>query len=114
MGLELVIPQEKLTGYLLNPQHPVGRSKAAFFLALGFTQEDPEALGEALRAQARSAQVVERVPAWGGEKLICTGPLQTPSGQAPWIVSVWYIEKGSRAARLVTAYPHRRRDVQGG
>ena len=30
------VPEPKVTGYLLDPTHPVGGSKARFFLAFGF------------------------------------------------------------------------------
>jgi len=29
------IPREKITGYLLNPEHPKGRGKAKFFTPIG-------------------------------------------------------------------------------
>jgi filamentous hemagglutinin len=107
------VPEEKLTGYLLNPQHPVGRGKAAFFLALGFSRQNPEALTQALVVQAREAPERAVQPAPEGEKLICIGPLATPSGKRPWVVSVWYLERGKDTARLVTAYPYRRREDAG-
>lgn len=111
--MNFLVPREKLTEYLLNPQHPVGRGKATFFMALGFSRQNPEALAQALIAQARGAP--ERVvqPAPEGEKLVYIGPLPTPSGKRPWVVSVWYLEKGRDTARLVTAYPHRRHEDEG-
>jgi len=30
------VPERKITRYLLNPAHPAGGSKAAFFLRFGF------------------------------------------------------------------------------
>ena len=104
-----VVPPRKLTEYLLNPAHPQGRTKAAFFLAHGFALEEPERLAEALIAQARTAPEMSRRPGLRGTKLAFTGPLETPSGKRPWVVSVWYLEEGSDTARLVTAYPHRGR-----
>ena len=35
-SLEAIVPERKLTGYLLSETHPVGRAKAKFFRALGF------------------------------------------------------------------------------
>jgi len=106
---KLAVPARKLTGYLLNPGHPQGRTKAAFFLAHGFTPGDPDRLAEALVAQARSAPEASVRPGFRGVNLVFAGPLETPSGKRPWVVSVWYLEEGSDTARLVTAYPLRRR-----
>ncbi len=33
-----VVPERKITRYLLNPAHPAGGSKAALFLRFGFTR----------------------------------------------------------------------------
>ena len=35
-----VIPIEKLRDYLTSITHPAGRFKAAFFLSLGYTEEN--------------------------------------------------------------------------
>ena len=32
-----IVPERKVTLYLLNPAHPIGGSKATFFLHFGFT-----------------------------------------------------------------------------
>lgn len=32
-----IVPEQKITLYLLDPTHPVGGSKASFFLRFGFT-----------------------------------------------------------------------------
>ena len=45
------IDPEKLRGYLLSNAHPVGRFKARFFTALGFSAERWQAREEALRLQ---------------------------------------------------------------
>jgi len=104
-----VVPIRKLTEYLLNLSHPEGRTKAAFFLAHGFSPKEPDQLARALEAQARFAPQVSSRPGFRGMNLIFVGPLATPSGKQPWIASVWYLEEGSESARLVTAYPYRRR-----
>jgi hypothetical protein len=36
---------------------------------------------------------------------IVQAPLETPSGRRPYIVSVWKIDDGGTAPRLITAYP---------
>ena len=54
----VLIPREKITGYLLSAGHPVGRTKAAFFTRFGFTQALWTELSEALRAHAAVQPVV--------------------------------------------------------
>ncbi len=46
-----LIDPAKLHGYLLSRSHPVGRFKAAFFLALGYSPEDWQRLEADLRNQ---------------------------------------------------------------
>ncbi|MCR4318600.1 MAG: hypothetical protein NUW37_19840 [Planctomycetes bacterium] len=43
------IEREKIEDYLLNASHPDNGGKAAFFLRLGFEQEDWETLAKALQ-----------------------------------------------------------------
>jgi hypothetical protein len=43
-----IVPERKITHYLLNPAHPAGGSKAAFFLRFGFTAAQWEQLAGAL------------------------------------------------------------------
>jgi hypothetical protein len=45
------IDPEKLRGYLLSSEHPVGRFKARFFTALGFSAEYWQQLDSAFRSQ---------------------------------------------------------------
>jgi hypothetical protein len=53
------VPEQKVTGYLLNPAHPAGGSKAAFFLRFGFTAVEWRRLAEALLRHARDNEVAE-------------------------------------------------------
>jgi Domain of unknown function (DUF6883) len=52
------IDPRKLRDYVLSPEHPVGRFKAAFFAGLGFTPSNWEPLERELRrlAQQDSAE----------------------------------------------------------
>ncbi len=107
--MELEVPLRKLTDYLLSPTHPVGRHKARFFAALGFTAENPLDLVEALKLQARVTPEVQEEPTPFGLKWAARGKLLGPRGSAR-VVSVWVGEGCGGAepctrARLVTAYP---------
>jgi hypothetical protein len=42
------VAEAKVRDYLLSPVHPVGRFKAVFFFALGFSREHWELLRDAL------------------------------------------------------------------
>jgi hypothetical protein len=44
-----LVEREKITGYLLNPAHRFGASKARFFGAFGFRAEQWETFAQALR-----------------------------------------------------------------
>ena len=97
-----------MVGYLLNPQHPEGSSKARFFMALGFSPQAPEALEAALLLHAEEAEEVSRQPGYRGQGLVLVlrGPLRGPRREV-FLQSVWYLE--GEVARLVTAYPWRGR-----
>ena len=57
-----VIERAKLHDYLLSRSHPVGRFKAAFFQALGYSSEDWRQLDADLRSQHREATADEPIP----------------------------------------------------
>lgn len=66
------VPEKKITHYLLNPAHPAGGSKAAFFLRFGFTAPEWSQLAHALLRHAGENEVVvtpdpsrARLPACG-------------------------------------------------
>ena len=46
------VSHEKIVSYLLNPQHPDGAGKAAFFFAAGFRLDRWEDLASALKGLA--------------------------------------------------------------
>lgn len=103
------VPREKVTHYLLNLRHPEGGSKARLLQRLGFSPKAPEVLERALLAHAEEAEEVERRPGLWGEGLILVlrGPLRGPKGSGLF-QSVWYLEEGTDAFRLVTVYPWRK------
>ena len=102
----VIIAKEKITDYLLNPQHPDGAPKAVFFAAHGFTVENWQALAEAFRQLVASSELARQVISRHGEKYIVDGPLATPVGRMPIVRTVWIIDQGGDTPRLVTAYPH--------
>lgn len=105
----VIILEAKITRYLLAPDHPTGQGKADFFLAHGFTAAEWEHLAWALRTHAATYAVAVAKPRPYGVNYVVEGPLATPNGRRPWVRSVWMIENGAATARLLTAYPCRRR-----
>jgi hypothetical protein len=99
------IPSPKLSAYLLSETHSVGKAKATFFRALGFNESNVHSLEHGLLTLAHSAPVHEVVPSPHGVKYIIEGVLETPSGNAPRICTVWILEIGETNPRFVTAYP---------
>jgi hypothetical protein len=99
------VPPRKLVDYLLSASHPVGRSKAKFFRAVGFDEMNAGALERGLVDIARSEDVTEVERTRHGIKYAVEGVLQTPAGGSKRIRTVWIIETGQESPRFVTAYP---------
>lgn len=104
-GESAVVPRKKLEGYLLNPQHEIGRHKARVFAsALGIQQDDWEYLRDQLQAGVVEAPVGNpRETKWGElyEVIVAVDGLNR---QTRRVMTVWLVESGDELARLVTAY----------
>jgi hypothetical protein len=100
-----IVAQEKVCDYLLNAAHPDNGGKAAFFLTLGFSREQWPALAVALRKLAATTDVTEGLESPHGRKYVLEGRIESPSGRTPWVRTVWIVDAGQDAPRLVTAYP---------
>lgn len=101
---ELEIAREKVTDYLLNPRHPDGAGKAAFFAVLGFDAERWNVLASALKDLAAAFPVVMCDSSPHGLKYVVDGALNTPLGKTPSVRTVWIVDAGGDIPRLVTAY----------
>jgi hypothetical protein len=99
------IPSQKLSAYLLSETHAVGKAKATFFRALGFTETNIPLLEHGLLALAHSAPVHDVVSSPHGIKYIIEGVLEAPNGASPRLCTVWILETGETNPRFVTAYP---------
>ena len=99
------IPGEKLTGYLLSDTHAIGKAKARFFQANGYTGTDPDQLARDLLEIARNNDVEQEVRSPHGTKYLVRGILNTPGGMRSAVRTVWIVEPGDDRPRLVTAYP---------
>lgn len=102
---EAVIEAAKLRDYLLSPTHPLGRFKARFFGALGFSADRWEELESALRTQHLTQDAEPAAVVQSGQKFTIRAILTGPNGQSSSVVSVWFIRAEEAAPRFVTAYP---------
>ena len=57
-GDHAFVEPAKLTEYLLNPEHPVGGDKAAYFLRFGFRVSDWRVMQTSLIDHLRDARIV--------------------------------------------------------
>ncbi len=100
-----VIEAAKLRDYLLSASHPVGRFKAAFFVALGDSQEAWQTLAADLRSHAVENEAKASEMNAYGQKYEVHGILRGPTGRVAAIVSVWIVLSGEDLPRFVTAFP---------
>jgi hypothetical protein len=98
-----LVEPRKITAYLLSEENSGGKS--AFFVAFGFNLAQPEELEQALLAHAAAHEVARVSETSHGIKYIIDGKMQTPDRRSPQVRSVWIVDKGKEAPRLVTAYP---------
>lgn len=98
-----VVEEAKITAYLLSEENSGGKS--AFFSAFGFTLVDWRQLSSALIEHASRHEVKHISQTKHGDKYIIEGAMQTPDGRSPQVRSVWIVDVGKEAPRLVTAYP---------
>jgi hypothetical protein len=99
------IQPSKIQNYLLNPEHPIGGSKADYFMSFGFSPEQWEVLRVALLEHARTAEIIEIRQKKHGIAYAVRGKLTTPDDRNPVILSVWQIDESQDAPRFITAYP---------
>jgi len=102
---DAVIKPIKVRDYLLSSTHPLGRFKARFFLALGFSPESWQILSAALRHHAEVGSATELENTLYGRRFAVTGELEGPEGRKAVVVSVWIILEDEDVPRFVTAFP---------
>jgi hypothetical protein len=101
----LLVERDKIADYLLNPAHRYGASKARFFTGLGFRVDEWERLAEALREHGRTHDVAGTRETGFGPRYVVEGILKAPDGRGPSVRTVWQMDEGAIAPRLITAYP---------
>jgi len=101
----VVIEVAKLRDYLLSPSHPVGRFKASFFAALGYTADNWRQLEADLRVLIQSQDAELGQITKYGEKYEVRGMLGMPNAKRAEVVTVWIIRRGEDVPLFVTAHP---------
>ena len=99
------VPKAKLTEYLLSETHVDGRPKAEFFSLFGFGPDNWEELAKTLLSHAAEHDIVREEVTPFGNRYVIEGPLSAADGRRPNLRSIWFIDTGTDAPRLVTAYP---------
>ncbi|HXU38584.1 MAG TPA: hypothetical protein VN937_19675 [Blastocatellia bacterium] len=99
------VDREKITDYLLNREHPDNGGEADFFIGLGFQADDWKTCAAALRSLAQQSSVSQSLESKHGKKYIVDGLIETPIGKTPMVRTIWIVDSGEIAPRLVTAYP---------
>lgn len=99
----ILIEEAKIIDYLLSEEKSGGKSD--FFVAFGFSLAEWEHLRAALRQHAILHDVTSLSETIHGIKYIIEGEMPTPDGRSPQVRSVWIVDPGKDAPRLVTAYP---------
>lgn len=100
-----VVPERKVTLYLLNRAHPIGGAKAIFFLHHGFAPDKWQVFAERLRHHAWENEVVASDENSHGVRYAVDGPLVAPTGKRLNIRTAWFIDHGRETPRFITAHP---------
>ncbi len=100
-----IVEKEKITGYLLNPSHRYGASKARFFRQFGFRVEEWDVLAVAIRGHLQRHEVTKARETGFGPRYEVDGELNAPDGRSPRVRTVWQMDRGQIAPRLITVYP---------
>lgn len=102
---QAIVPERKITVYLLSSTHPDGSGKEKFFTAFGFSLQEWEKLAMALTSHVADNDVTKIEDSPFGTRYVVEGTLVSPDGRNPLLRSVWFIGTGEDIAKFVTAYP---------
>ena len=100
-----LVEREKIIRYLLDSSHRFGASKARFFMEFGFRVEDWEMLAKTIREQAQQNEVSRETETGFGPRYEIDAEIDSADGRRPRIRTVWQLDHGQIAPRLITAYP---------
>ena len=99
------VADNKITDYLLNDNHELGRHKADFFKRFGFDPDDVATFKSSLIQHSIERDIENKKDTDFGTKYELKCKIKTPDERNPCIVTVWIIENGQEEPKLVTAFP---------
>ena len=102
---QALIDPEKLSDYLLSPDHDRGRFKAALFATMGYGPENWRRLESDIRSMIAACDATPAGTSAHGQKFVVTGTLDGPARRPKRIRTVWIVRHGEQFPRLLTAYP---------
>jgi len=100
-----LIARDKLFAYLLNTEHKRGGSKARLLAQFGYYEENGQQLESDIRRFHCNAEVDLTRQTIYGTRYEIRAPLQTPSGRALVVRTIWQIDEGTDFPRLITLFP---------
>ena len=103
-GDKATVRPEKIVGYALNSDHPLGKHKARLFdRLLGLTVDHADHLIVALREAATSAQAAPGEADGFGQRYTVDFPITGPNGNTATVRSAWIVRSGD-PPDLVTCF----------
>ena len=99
------IPDEKIAGYALNKEHPVGKFKAiGFEKALGYTVDNKDLLLLQVYRGLEKYRAVERTQTQYGRPFEVSMMVLGVNGRYAKVKTAWIIDNGAEEPRLVSIY----------
>ena len=100
-----IINPNKLTGYALNPGHPVGGNKAKVFeSALGYNQSNADNLMKQIYEKLPQNEAILGKLDQYGQRYTVDIPITGPNGNTANVRTGWIIKTGSDVPELTTIY----------
>ena len=100
-----VINPNKLTGYALNPEHPVGGNKAKVFeSALGYNKSNADDLIQQVYEKLPQNEAILGTLDQYDQRYTVNMPITGPNGNTVNVRTGWIIKTGSDAPELTTIY----------
>ncbi len=85
---EALVPERKITAYLLSTTHPDGSGKEKFFTAFGFSLDEWQRLATALVTHVADNDVTKVEDSPFGTRYVVEGTIISPDGRNPYLRSV--------------------------
>jgi hypothetical protein len=105
IGTDAIIPEDKLTRYLLTARPRDDKSK--FLAQAGFLADNPEDLRAAIEALAAAADAREEDENEYGVVLRANGELLGPNGRSLAVTTIWLRWRIDGSVHFITLKPRR-------